>query len=404
MPLAPVIAASLALGLPDRIKGLYVDGLDVLKQPGSGGNRFHVPLESIVLVEAGPGDVSTLSFTIADPAGDVGIASGQLVRFVDLVTGVPLFLGFVDTWGSRPLGIGRSIAVKCIGVEAVLDWLYVPEFTVTDINAIFNDYIAQGIGGAPGIGFALNYAYPITGVGPSTQARPMGAYGAQSITFPLVVEGGTLRRVLAQLNDVLVGQQTAASPSYNGGGWVATVDFYGGLRWWDATGWFNTKPQDWVSTAIGPVNKPANLEHVTSLGDAVRQVYVIGGNAAGTGLVSSGSGAVGPTAVLEDATILTAGAMLAAGRSYLAAHGQTVEGSFGAEEYLTAGAIGAERHAGAEFVLTDAQAGVAGLTVAASRITKTFVAGGVREMWTVDYGSRDSRASVYLRRLSRTVQ
>jgi hypothetical protein len=65
--LAAIVAWQQNGGLPTRPFALYLDGVDVIWKPGQIGNAYSVPIESVVLVEAAPGQVSSLEFTIEVP-------------------------------------------------------------------------------------------------------------------------------------------------------------------------------------------------------------------------------------------------------------------------------------------------------------------------------------------------
>jgi hypothetical protein len=61
MALGAVTAAALT-DHSARAYGLYVNGLDLIKQPSVPG--YGVPIDSIHVREAGPGGVSSMSFTV----------------------------------------------------------------------------------------------------------------------------------------------------------------------------------------------------------------------------------------------------------------------------------------------------------------------------------------------------
>src|SRR5437764_337656 len=114
MSIAAAIMNNLNVGL-SRTKSLCIDGLDVLRNPTSTGNTFAVPIESIQVIEAGPGQVSGLSFVIEDPQGEVSIVAGQYVLFMDNVLDMPIFAGWVASYDVSAFGVGRAIKVECDG-------------------------------------------------------------------------------------------------------------------------------------------------------------------------------------------------------------------------------------------------------------------------------------------------
>src|SRR4051812_18177138 len=107
-----------------RPKMLYLAGNDVLRPQGTLGNTFGVPLESVEVTEAGAGGVSSMTFRIDDPNIAIVVNDGDEVRFYDQTNGVPIFTGWVQHWSYDPDfgNQGRTIAVQCIGVDALLDW------------------------------------------------------------------------------------------------------------------------------------------------------------------------------------------------------------------------------------------------------------------------------------------
>lgn len=392
MPLAPVIAAALALGLPARTKGLYIDGLDAVKAPGTGGNTFGVPIETVTLVEEGPGRVSGLTFTIDDPMATYSVGTAQVVRFDDITRGVPLFLGFIDTFNVVPRGVGRTIDVVCVGIEILLDWMIVPALTIAPGT---DPYSAVGatVAAATGMGWAIR----VNGeVADSSQATPV-SFGLAS-TYPivtnrsLVLDGMTLRQALDTIGAAVT--QPGVTPS-----WVFTIDFYLGLRVWSTGGpYTGNRPTDWQgpSTTVH-----ANLTYAAAVGDATHQVYVTGGNAAGTGLVTDGTGLPGQVATLTDTSILTAAARDAAGLAYINDRGVTQRGTFDLEETATAniGSVGAEVHPFTPALINDTQAGLAS-TFLLTSFTKRFHPSG-KETWSVEFGSSaQGKASSYLRQLT----
>lgn len=402
MPLAPTIAAALNAGLPSRRFGLYVNGLDVLLAPGSGGNRIGVPLESIELEEAGPGQVSSLKFAIEDPLGTVGLPADGIVSFVDLASGVPLFLGFLDRYGPAPEGIGRVISVSAVGIEALLDWIYVPDVISVpltsvdgDVGAIVQQIVASGIG----VGFPLRARVNIAaGVGAASSIAA-GISGRESdgdVYAAGTVGPGTLRQCLDNLAALVaiaaIGGWRPAPPR-------VTIDYYGSLRWmgYATTG---AAVSDWATLTVDSgtnTRRPANLEHGLELA-RFRQVYVKGGNAAGTGLYSD-TGAPGPTATISDNKSTTEDYRNAISRAYLAINGAEAAGSFDLE-HNTAQAAGTEYHAGGPLSLTDAQTGATGTYPIAS-IAKRWDAGGLLEVWHVEYGTTIRSAAALIRRLTR---
>ena len=381
------LGAVLAAALTDhsaRSRSLTVQGLDVLKQPGGG---YGVPIETISVEEAAPGYVSSMSFTIEDPAKAVTVNTGDKVQFWDHVRDIPIFAGFVDTAVYSPaFATGRTITVECVGLDAVLDWLTLPAVTLAftwaggyDVYPAVQSLYAQanGIGVPLNTGFAVQYGSQAFPVGNLTAYQALMASGTYAIT------GGTsLRSAIRGLLAAAVEAVTYLSgqPSYG-----LTVDFYGGLRCWDtAPAFYTTHPSDYADLTVTDTSASAltsaQLLHVMDGGSVVRGVQVNGGNAAGTGYVSDGSGIPGRTSVVTDATLLTAAAKLAAANDAIAQAVVTPRGSFLLDTYTPTSV-----HPGSTLTLTDAGIGVA-TWYRVQGITKTFNGDGTQQ-WTVAYGN-----------------
>lgn len=403
MTLAPLIAASLAVGLPARTKGLYIDGLDVIKQPGAPGNLYGVPIDSIRLTEAGPGQVSSLQFTIDDPLGVLSIGLGQFVLYMDIARDVPLFAGYITTPPATSWGIGRRIDVQCIGLEALLDWISVGSVTIpagTDAYVALSMIVAV----CNGIGAPLRVSSFADGSG-SSIATPI-SLGFGAVTHNAVtIANVPLRQALETLGSALLSPGQLASGFY---AIAATVDFRGNLRTWfvvqDPSGNFIGVPDDYTGVTVSSasiVRAPADLSHRVTRGNAPRSVLVVGGNAAGSGLVGDGSGLIGPTAVVKEPNSTSANMLLSVGRQYLAVHGTAVaEGSVRAEENTTVGAPGAELRAGSTLTLTDAQVGLSSFKAPIAQIDKRFYPSGAED-WTITYGLAVRSGAALLRRLTR---
>lgn len=400
-------AAASSLAFTDytaRPKTLTLDGLTLIG--GSGSPGYTVPIESVKLVEAGPGQVSSLVFTIVDPLGLISVRDGARVELTDQARGSAiLFAGWVASWSSTPLGIGRSITLECVGIESVLDWLYVPT-TITYLGTDPIVPLQAAIAQAVGIGVPLNAA--ATGAS-SDVATPIGTGGNVMNGSSMSWGPGTLRAVLTSILDS-IGRQRNDQASMQ-----LTVDFYGGIRVWQLTGSSLSTPDVnnlaglTISAAGALIIRPDNLQHRNLPGEAIRSVYVKGASAAGSGTVTDGSGVVGPSASINVPNSATQDDVRAFGLAYLQRHGRVVQGTVTAAEtgfvdigqgWAAAGG-GAEVHAFSPVLLTDAQVGVSSLSVQMQQIEKRFWPSGM-ETWTITYGSTRSAAQ-YLRQLTRAV-
>lgn len=413
MPTAPVLAATSA-GYPARTFALYLDGLDVLKQPG--GSGYGVPIDSIRVVEAGPGAVGSMAFTIDDPTGLVSIAGldrGPRVLYVDLVSNAVLHRGVVDTGGSRPAfgGQGRSIPVTSTAVDSLLDDRIVPPVTfvggmltwlaiaqATNIAASELRAPAFDLGGGSFPPASLtdgNFDWPIGFL------QTDDGVGNAQLNGALAWSGGSLRACIEAIE--------AQSIYVGSSGWLrdrpppaflVTVDTYLGLRVWrDQAG---AAPADWTTltvsdTAGGPL-RAANLQYDLAPGDVIRAVYVQGFDATSSLWVADGSGINGRQARIVDSSLTTADAATRAGLAYLAANSGKVRGTFDLEDFTPPAST---IHAGGLLSLTDAAAAATG-SYRIYSIAKSFNASG-RQDWSVSFGGNPPSAMALARRLTRNL-
>lgn len=396
MPTSAIIAAQQGIGLPTRPKALYIDGLDVLLAPGGQGNAVGVPLDTIELTEAGSGATSRLVFRIEDPAGSVTLQESANVLLMDIARNVPLFRGWLNSWTPAALGVGREIECEAVGIEAALDWAFVPPVTIaagTKCLAAVQKIVAASVG----LPLSLRIAYD-GGSGQSTQEAPTLVSSVLSTPEALDLTG-TLRDCLMQLLDSLL-------PLYSDAvsGWWLSVDFYGGLRAWPMLGGLSddgvtSMVQDYRTLTLSSAgaSKPTGTQDTTT--GTYHSVWVTGGNPAGTGLVSDGTGLPGPVGEFSDSNVLTVAARIAAGRGWLGRQVASA-GSVEAAEVTNVGSLGSERRAGSVLILTDSQLGITARRCSIQSITKRFLASGT-EWWTIDYGRAAPSGVSTIRRLTR---
>lgn len=377
-------------------RALYIEGDNVLK--GAGGNTFGVPESSIVVTERGPGGVSSMTFTLRDPGKVHTLAEGDDVLYYDLVNGRPEFLGWIQGWGVERFGLGRAFTVRCIGVEAVLDWLIVPSLSLPALTTL-RDAIQAAAAVAVGIGVPLRAlsspgfaVYDVQG----SQDAPIARFVAENlITITLQTQvditAKTLRETLAAIFASTLPWFGTAATEFLG---VATVDFYWGLRCYRP----ELGPSDYAALTVADTAAaalaPENLKHNVDSGGRPRQAYVVGGNAAGTGMVPDGTGLAGPTAVITDATILTDDAKRNAARAYLKDKASTIRGSF----ELNGNTITTNVRAGSILGLTDSETGATG-SYAIAEIVRTYQ--GARRSWRISFGGLPLTLSRQVRRLTR---
>jgi hypothetical protein len=385
---------------PSRV--LWLEGDNVLKGP-AGGNAYGVLESSIVVTERGPGGVSAMTFVLRDPGKVQTLAEGDDVLYYDLVNDRPEFAGWVQGWAVEPFGLGRAFGIRCQGFEAVLDWLIVtPTFTLP-AGMNLTDAIQAVVGLAQGIGFPLRAFVRPGFVVNDVSGNQAGGIAQFQVNLATVTLGSdvtitgpvTLREALAVVCgtglDFFLGDWGGSSflP-------VVTVDFYGGLRAYSPL----AGPSDYagltVADTFAAALAPENLRHNVDAGGRPHQVWVKGGNAAGTGMVTDGTGIVGPTAVLNNSDILTGDAKRAAGTAYLRDKKQTIRGSF----ELNGNTIATNVRVGSLLDLTDAETGATGL-YAIAEIQRRYA--GPRRDWRVSFGGMPLDLSRQIRRLTRGV-
>ena len=399
------LGAILAAALTDhsaRSWGLYVDGVDVIASPVR-GNRYGVDITSVVLRDAGPGQVSTLTFTLDDPVPELSITPGATIRFHDIVRNMPLFAGFIGSYSVSSFGVGRSFEVTAVGLEILLDWMYVPGFTIAAGTGSVAGVQAVAAA-AIGIGWPLNVA-ATDGLSRYTSPVGFGPGLANNNNNPVTIPSGTLRAALQAYADFyIVENQSAALGYYN----VATVDPFGGLRFYRLTGGDIIVASSTIldieqtlirSTGTGTAY-PADTAYVVD-GSAAQSVYVLG-TGAGTGVVPNGTGRIGPTGQLTDASITTAEARVSLGTSFLSQSATYLaSGSVTVENVLNVGSLAAQRRAGSYLKVRDIQVGIgvtADQNVIVTSIDKTYE--GTTEHWVYHFGADISGASL-MRSLTR---
>jgi len=391
MPGAAIVAAALT-DHSSRYIGIYVDGVDVSGEPAA-SPRYAVPDSSISINEMGPDGVSSMDFTIeCTTALPITVLDGAEVRF-DYLALTPFyryFRGWVDhvDYENMDGDIGTRFKVRCTGIEAALDWCVIPSDVVipsgTDPGIGVQSLVAQATGNVLGV---LNASG--SGTDTSTQASPVST-GTSPTNFTqnaiTVSAGTTLREGIRQIT----GQ------SQTGSGYSATVDFWGGLRYYSTLA-------DSVTITVDndpPVNGPG--ENTTYGIDAsqVRQVVVKGTGVTAT--VSDGTGKPGATAVLVDSTITTLAAAQQAGAGYLRQYASAIRGQFTYTDYL-GGVVGI--HAFQLFAgIADARLGLIGTTQQVSALARSnfHTGGGLKEDVVFSFGGKPPSVTQLTRQLTRT--
>lgn len=388
MAVAGVLATQLNTAAV-RPKGLYLGGVDVLKDPVAG--TWGVPIESIEVVENGPGAASEMRFSIDDPGIHVEIVDGMEVRYQDIANDVPLFLGWVDHFDEIPdFGDqGRSIVVSATGVEALLDWAITSTTVSVPNGGLLVDAIQAVIAAAAG----MTELRAIAGTtDQSTQAAPIAYRSPQTyqLTAALgIAAGTTVREAIRQLIALSARGAAAEIPA----AYVVTIDFWRGLRVYDPT---LANPTDYVDVIIpsgGAVTE--GLKHAVETA-TVRGVLVFG--TVVTAIVTDGSGKPGPFVRIDDPTITTVTAAQAAGVAYLAGYATGVRGSYERQDHTPTQGV----HPGSQVRITLASVELAAAAFRIASIKKTFLGSG-RENWVIAYGLLPPSAVRMIRRLTRNV-
>jgi hypothetical protein len=403
MPNAAIIAAALQ-GSTSNAKAIYIGGVDVVAQPNTtAGQRYGVSIDTVQISELGPGGVSSMTFVIDDPLLQITIADGQDVRAQDLVIDRPLFLGFIQSFDVYPAfgDQGRQITVRCVGIEAVLDWgktataLTFPAGSLQPCQAI-QSVVANAFGLGP------IRAFQASGVSNGNQAGPMTPdSGLLPNTDPVTIPIGTTVREAIRL--ILVGLQAAAASTY-----VATVDFTYGLRVWNvvdsATGRYsdaqaNLQPDDYTTLAISDTAagtaQAEGLRMTIDAAAAIRSATVVNPGVI-SATVNDGTGKMGDRAVLVDTTITTQSAAAAAATSYLSGFSPNARGMFQQLDKAPPAGV----HAGGLVTITDARVGLAAAAFRLMQIDKSFRSSG-REDWTLTFGGLAPAMTRTLRRFTR---
>lgn len=396
MALGPVLAAALALGLPTRNRALYIGGQDVLFT-GTPGSAIGVPIESCHVTEAGPSAISSMTFSVDDPALAMSISEGQFIRFMDLANDAPLFAGYIQSYTVRPAfgEQGRTLDVQASGVEILLDWATIGN-TITHLAATISDVgfytipvvIQEFIGNSAMAGMLR----PFISAGQSSQAAPIAnstllptGFNAEDVT---ITAGTTLRSALMTML-ATIGQSDVRAPVP-----YVTVDYTFGLRVWKV----GSQPTDYtdltiVDTGVGAI-VAEDLQYTVDASAVVRAVWVTG-NAGVRVYVTDGSGIPGTVDSITT-TASTVPSIAGVGVQYLAAHASGVRGSYERQDHTPVATV----HPGSHTIITDARVGLAAQDFLIAQIDKDFHA--TRDDWTVSFGNPPASAATLIRHLTRT--
>jgi len=396
--LAPILGTNPSTPASPARYGLWLDGLDVIREPAvSGLRRWGTLAESIDLRIAGPGGVSSVSFVIDDPAGNVSVGDGMTVRLHDHVSGIAMFYGWVDHFETTLLGVGRAITVAAIGAEALLDWYNLDYDVVLPVGVFVSGGAAGGgiqalVAACGGVGELR----ALTGAGVSTQAQPIAEL--TNIVFPnpvTITAGTTLREAIAQLLGATAQPMPDLTPLASQQALV-TVDPTLGLRVFEDNTDYS-RPGDGTPVTIstaGP-RRPTHHEYGVDATGVIRAVRVIGAGGVAA-VVADGTGKRGRTTVLRDTTLTTVDACRLAGAAYLADYRAVQRGSITDENAATAWDPGLV--IASPITITDAQLGASGTYRISGATWRLY---GAKRDVTFEYGAQRGSAASMLRRLTR---
>lgn len=412
MPRAPLIALSLTT--PRTAPwSLTIGDQDVTIGP-SGGTAWGVPVDTIRLNEQGPNGVSSMAFRINDPAGALWPIDGALVEYRDVTNGLYLFRGLVSHWDSRP-GFGdqgRTIDVQATGIDALLDWRFVPPLTVpagSSLSAaiawLANQYapelIAPPMTNLDGTGFV---GAPPASLRNGNAAYPIGflqnaAGTANAFTgVAQVWSGGSLRAALLSLIRLSAYDTGSGLLAEVPSAFIA-VDPQYRLRVW-CTG-ATDQPDDYTTLSVtdtaGGVLRAENLSYGGDPEDVLRQVYI--GGTGVTGTYSDGSGiTIGRQDGVIDSAITTDAQARTRANQVLAEQAGRVRGQFDLRDWTPSAST---IHAGSLVSITDAASNATG-TYRIYEIERTFNNSG-RQNWHVSFGGLAPSVANLTRRLTRSL-
>lgn len=399
-----VIAASLTAGATAPAYALWIDGLNVLTEPG--GKRWWVTVESVRPTIAGPGGVSTLEFTITDPSQLITVTDGQRVVLHRLSNDKRLFQGWISRYSLRPRrgGVGRMIDVTCVGVDSLLDWAVITTAvtfgTVLAVGTMVQQLVAvstaAGLDGVRALGDPTNaqgsQAFPIANQLIGTTSYSNQDEAGNVIPVAITV-GTTLREAINQV--------CRSAGLY--GTFVFTIDHTMGLRLWvnGASGNFfsptpSTADNLAITATVASTAAPGALAYDVDAASIVRRVLVLGTGVSAT--VDDGTGKAGPMRVLNDPTITTAAGCRAAGYGYLADNRAGLRGTVTLEDSAAYANLGSEEALWGVNI-TDASIGLSGARYMTGSMAFRFY--GSKTDYDLAFGGLEPSGARLMRQLTR---
>lgn len=268
---------------------LFVDGLDIIKQPSTtGGTGFGTLVDSVVLHEKS-GTPSTLTFNVDDPsyALSSNFRRGAYVYFVDH-TGRPtsssnyatddLFRGFLESAALNADATNRQWACSAIGIETLLDRTVIPS-GVLPFNMDFSAAI-QAVMAAYSKGDYISWLFKDTTAIDTGNAWM--STGGNTLLADVPLTGKTIRQALEDIGRAASQYALYSSPTY---GMNVMVEPQGRLR---AAGHTTRSPGgntpregNRTPTTIGAANVAVDYD----MSQLINAVYVRGVDAVSSGWV-----------------------------------------------------------------------------------------------------------------------
>lgn len=378
---------------------LHVAGFDII---------LNVAYESVDIVEAGPGAVSSMSFEIDDPTSSIDIPDGAEIRMWDYVRDLPMFLGFLEHPEIRLWpAVGRTITVSAYGIESLLDSCIAGPLAYLNTGPFIhgNDQISSAFR----ISDLIQVLAGFTGLRAGAEGPPINPYVASSLLNPVSGTGPSSGTGYADLIAAGVAVPDLTGLSVRAGldaftaateaqitgpvyppvypGVFLSVDFWGGIRYFNfGSGDTTWLPSDYATLTIDDsAGGAVAASDITwsedhSPGAIVNAVYVKGAAAASTGWVV-GDTRTGRHEALATTTGTTPEAMLAAAFPLIGSMGSPVgRGTLRLEDYTPTNV-----HPGSQMVITEPRLGWSSKVMLVTSIAKRIVPGSVAQDWTVSF-------------------
>lgn len=266
---------------------LEVNGNDIIDS---------VDLTTIDVEMPGPGTNGSMRFGVTDATLAHTINEWDEVRLIDWGMNREVqFGGFVQSVIPTPwAGPGRSLTVECMGYGVLLDRKVVPTFpiTITSDDGIGEQLmlLVNTFGGRVHcFGYRPGASTTYEGSATLTVFQHSDWVAGIPIDTGSVITNQLLRGAIEQWADLGTDASLPATPYNPSVGYIYWVDAYARFHaFWDkisvATGFDGDAPPSTVGEAVFDAHA-STIEYEADGSDAATSVYVVGGNAAGSGFV-----------------------------------------------------------------------------------------------------------------------